>query len=335
LAAISRTLEQLAPGETVACDGLAATAGPASILQTLNRINKRLECLLMELPNDGSADAALRQLAQELIAAVARDPDIALACIFLGQIAGRYAVRHCVETTIVAALLARAMRKSQAEVLSLAAAALTMNVGMLRQIERFQSKDHALSSEERAIVRRHPTESAVMLMRAGVSDPEWIDYVLLHHENEDGSGYPEGRVGGGIPQNAKLIGLADRYCAFVSARNYRRSVLPNIALSKLCIEAQLPVDSAIARQFVEHIGHYPPGTLVRLRNGQTGVVSRRADASGALSVHALLSADGKALPKPQLHGSTDADCAIDEALHEDHVALRFSMKQVWGELASL
>ena len=49
-------------------------------------------------------------------------------------------MRHCVDTAILACVLARAMGKPPLEVLTVAAAALTMNVGMMRQIESFQDK---------------------------------------------------------------------------------------------------------------------------------------------------------------------------------------------------
>lgn len=315
--------------------GLYAEAPPPpSVLQALNLLTKRLERMLMDLRGEDGPDHELRKLAQELIATVERAPDVALASIYLNQIAGLYSVRHCVEAAIVATMVARAMHKADVEVLTICAAALTMNVGMVRLIEVFQCKDCALSSEERAAVRRHPTESADLLRRVGVNDDAWIDYVLLHHENEDGSGYPEGRLGPEIPQNAKLIGMADRYCAYVSARNYRRSLLPHLALHKLCVDAESPVEPSLGEQFAAEIGNYPPGTLVRLQNGEVGVVSARA-AAGGQAVHALRGADGKALPAPLLRMTGEGGCGIDEALHEDQANLRFSMKHVWGELASL
>ncbi|MES2150481.1 MAG: HD domain-containing phosphohydrolase [Pseudomonadota bacterium] len=322
--------------EKLLAEGLYAEAPPpASILQCLNQLNRRLERTLMDLRTQTSADTELRQIARELIAAVACAPDVALACIFLNQIAGLYAVRHCVEAAIVVALIGRAMDKGQDELLTVTAAALTMNVGMVRQTEIFQDKDCALSSEERAMVRRHPAESADLLRYVGVDDQEWIDYVLLHHENEDGSGYPEGRQGPEIPQNAKLIALADRYCAFVSARNYRRSLLPHVALDKLCAGGEVPVDAAITGLFVKLIGAYPPGSLVRLRSGEVAVVARRADDSGRPALYALRGANGKAIAPPEPCDNASADCAIEEALHEDQAGVRFSMKAIWGELASL
>lgn len=316
--------------------GLYAEAGtPSSILQSLNLINRRLERTLMELRDENCADNTLRTLAAELIATVERGQDIVLAAIFLNQIAGAYAVRHCTETAIVASLIARAMGKNPAEILIVTAAALTMNVGMVRQAELFQGKEGALSSEERALVRRHPSDSVNMLRWAGVTDDEWLDLVMLHHENDDGTGYPEGRLGNEISQNAKLIGLADRYCAFVSARNYRRSLLPPAALEKLATEHEMPVDPAVIAHFTEQIGAYPPGTLVRLENGELGVVSARKNSAGALGVHVLRAADGSPFPLAELRATDEPDCAIEQALHEDNAKLRFTMKHIWGELASL
>lgn len=298
-----------------------------SVLRSLNLVTSQLDALLAGLSAYSDADRALRQMAREVLAATTRSPDIAIAAVLLNQIAGRYAVRHCIDTAIVACVVARALGKPEMEVLTIAAAALTMNVGMMRQIESFHSKSSALSIDERAIVQRHPAESAEQLSCAGVSDEDWLACVLQHHENDDGSGYPEGRRKEEIVFNARLIGIADRYCACVSARNYRRSMLPPLALDKL--RADGGYDGALIDQFCAQLGPYPPGTLVRLANGDTGVVA----GDGALEVHALRGADGVAI---SLARRTDEPgYAIETALHEDDARLRFRMNTVWGELAAL
>ena len=313
----------------------AEAAGPISVLQALNQINRRLERTLTNLRSHGNANIELRALARELIATVERNEDIALAALFLSQIAGSYAVRHCTEAAIVVAVIALAMGKSQAEVLVMTAAALTMNVGMVREAELFQGKDGALSSAERAAVRRHPEESVELLRWAGVTDEDWLELVLMHHENDDGSGYPDGRIGTQISQNAKLIGLADRYCALVSARNYRRSLLPPDALAKLSVDVDMPIDDMVMHQFTRQIGAFPPGTLVRLDNGERGVVSSCRDADGAVRIHVLRGSNGAPMPVVEVRTTADQGGAIAEALPEDQANLRFSMKLIWGELASI
>jgi HD-GYP domain-containing protein (c-di-GMP phosphodiesterase class II) len=302
---------------------------PPSVLRSLNLATGELDALLSRLGAYSEAAPGLSQVARDVARAVMRAPEIAVACVLLNQIAGRYAVRHCVDTAIIACVLADAMGMPAAEVVTVASVALTMNVGMMRQIESFQSRTTALSDDERAIVRRHPADSTELLLGAGVSDQQWLAGVLQHHENDDGSGYPDGLRRDQIAFLAKLVGMADRYCASVSARNYRRSMLPPPALAKLCSDPANDPD--LARRFSEQLGAYPPGTLVRLADGATGVVSGR-DGKTVL-VHALRDAAGAALSVVR---RTDApEHAIEAALHEDEAHLRFSMKSVWGELAVL
>jgi HD-GYP domain-containing protein (c-di-GMP phosphodiesterase class II) len=306
-------------------------AAPIPVLRELNEINRHLERLLGELSAYSDANLDLHAIAQQLVGAVERDPDIAFAAILLNQIGGRYAVRHCAEAAIVATLMARALGKVGHHLVTIALGAMTMNVGLMRQIESFHHRDSALSREERALIERHPAESAELLRCAGVNDDAWLDCVLTHHEKADGSGYPEGRLEAAIPDSARLISAADRYCACVSARNYRRSMLPPLALAKLRQEAMSAADLALADLFTAELGNYPPGTLVRLTNGEIGVVSRRDE------VHVLRDTSGSPASASMVHLRDTAlpEHAIVEALHEDQVRLRFSMKSVWGELANL
>ena len=68
------------------------------------------------------------------------------------------------------------------------------------------------------------------MRQAGIDDQAWLDCVLLHHETGNGSGYPFGRHADEIPDAARIVSLADRYCARVSSRSYRKSMVPNAAL---------------------------------------------------------------------------------------------------------
>ncbi|MYM34586.1 HD domain-containing protein [Duganella sp. FT94W] len=305
-----------------------------SVLQQLNLCNRRLERLLHNLRNEDNAEAEVRQIAADLIRAVDANPDVALACIFLSQINGSYAVRHCIETAVVTVVIAHSLQMRKANTLTVAAAALTMNVGMLRHQEEFQNQ-HSLNREEMAIVRRHPEQSADMLRCVGVDDDDWISCVLMHHENDEGSGYPAGIASPEVTLNAKLLSFADRYCAQVSARNYRKSVLPSMALRNLIEDTAAPVDPVLAASFQRELGDFPPGCLVRLEGGEIGVVSRRQGCSKGLQVHYLRDADGALLTPAQPRCCNTGLGGISTGLSEDQAATRFSMKQIWGPQASL
>jgi HD-GYP domain-containing protein (c-di-GMP phosphodiesterase class II) len=314
------------------------TASPnsPSVLRQLNDLDRQLERLFTALSQKSEVEGELRRIAQHLIAAVELNRDIALACILLNQIGGTYSVRHCIETAIIAWLVAQALGKPSDEQVRIVAACLSMNVGMMRHQDQMQNQRASLSQEEAQLVRSHPEQGVELLKHAGVEDAEWLQYVLAHHECEDGSGYPEGKTAEQIPQNAKIIALADRYCAWVSARNYRKSLLPDRALQEAFVNHPSMINPELAQVFIDQLGPYPPGSYVRLKNGEIGVVSQRPREGQAHLVHVLIDAKGvPLLPYPIAREADGPLFQIKEGLHEDEAAIRFGMKQVWGQQAAL
>lgn len=305
-----------------------------SVLQMINMANDRLQRILLNLPSQINAESKILDIAKTVISAVERNSDIALACLMLNQSSEMYAVRHCTDTAIVSILVAQTMEKPIEEVMSIAAAALTMNIGMLNYQDKLQHKEVALTMKERMLLRQHPQTGVDALQRAGIRDANWLSYVKHHHENEDGSGYPDGLSGKDIPQNAKIISLADRYCARVSARSYRKSLLPNTALRDIFIDQSKSIDSMLAAYFIKELGLYPPGTLVRLQNMEIGVVTQKGDTPTTPAVHIIVGAGGE-LPKKEIMRDTGKDIyAIREVLHEKKLTMRIEMSKLWGAEAN-
>lgn len=306
-----------------------------SVLRVINEVNKSLETLLPNLPNEINAEAKILKLARMVEAAVESNSDIALACILLNQIHGIYPVRHCTDTAVVSILVARAMKKSTDEIMSITAAALTMNIGMLIYQEKLQQREGALSDAEFKAMRQHPENGVKALQQAGVKGHDWLAYVLHHHENEDGSGYPNGLSGADIPQNAKIIALADRYCARVSARNYRKSMLPNVALRDIFIDSGKSVDPMLGAYFIRELGLYPPGALVRLNSNEIGVVTEKGATATTPVVYVMMGAGGQLLASPAKRDTAAEGYAIKEALHEKKLTILLKMEQLWGKEAQL
>jgi len=306
-----------------------------SVLQLINTANKRLEKLLYGLQNESDAHAKFLEIGNLLIQATNLDPDIALASILLNQAKGGYAARHGIDTAVLCLLVAKAMKKAADDTSLIVAAAFTMNLGMLRLQDHLEDKTDALLETEREIIQGHPRESVALLTRAGISDARWLSYVLLHHENPDGSGYPLGRAVGEIPQNARILTFADRYCACVSNRKYHKTLMPNAALRTVFLVDGKPSDPMLAAYFIREIGTYPPGSCVRLQNGEIGIVTRRGSAALPPTVHALIGPHGAPLSFPIQRDNTKEQWAIRESMLHDQATQRFSMQQLWGEAASL
>ena len=64
-----------------------------------------------------------------------------------------------------------------------------------------------------------------------------LPIVMSHHENYDGSGYPDGLQAENIPLGARILGLADAFDALTSSRSYRENFSPEKALEILNTEA--------------------------------------------------------------------------------------------------
>lgn len=60
-----------------------------------------------------------------------------------------------------------------------------------------------------------------------------------------------------MPESAKLVALADRYCARVSQRRYRKTLTPNAALRDLLLEAKNSLDGLPSAVLIRELGIYP------------------------------------------------------------------------------
>lgn len=104
-------------------------------------------------------------------------------------------------------------------------------------------KEHPLSDEEKEIMRTHTTTGARILK--DIRDlGDYNDFVKMsirianyHHENWDGSGYPEGLKGDNIPLEAQIVAVVSTYCALTEDRSYRKAYSRDDAIEIICKEA--------------------------------------------------------------------------------------------------
>lgn len=115
----------------------------------------------------------------------------------------------------------------------IATSALLHDVGKIHEIfGPILSKPGRLTDEENAIMKTHPVKSEELVkMVSGFKD--LLAAIRHHHENWDGSGYPDGLMGEAIPLGSRIIMFADTIDAMTTDRPYRR------ALSHAAVRAEL------------------------------------------------------------------------------------------------
>jgi putative nucleotidyltransferase with HDIG domain len=127
---------------------------------------------------------------------------------------------------------------------ALEAAALLHDTGKLAIPEHILNKPDKLTAAEFDMIKLHSTIGAEILAPIEFPFPV-VPIVRHHHENWDGSGYPDGLRGEEIPIGARIISVVDCYDALTSDRPYRRSLSPDRALKVIVERSGAMYDPAV------------------------------------------------------------------------------------------
>jgi putative nucleotidyltransferase with HDIG domain len=132
-----------------------------------------------------------------------------------------YTSGHSRRVKDYAVQIGRLMGYNAADVEKIGTAALLHDVGKIYdKYAPILSKESRLTSEEWAIIKEHPVDGA-NLIATMTRLRELVPAVRHHHENWDGTGYPEGLKGTDIPLASRVIMFADTIDAMTTVRPYR------------------------------------------------------------------------------------------------------------------
>ncbi|PYO79321.1 MAG: HD-GYP domain-containing protein [Gemmatimonadetes bacterium] len=145
-----------------------------------------------------------------------------------------YTSGHSLRVSEYALAIARELRLSANEVDTIKRAALLHDVGKIyEEFAPLLRKEGKLTPEERMTMQTHVTRSAQLVETAARLRGSVQAMIRHHHENYDGSGYPDGLAGEDIPVGARIIMIADTIDAMTTDRPYRRAMSLATALEEL------------------------------------------------------------------------------------------------------
>jgi len=278
----------------------------------------------------GTLEAAIRDLARELIALAELDHD---ACLGLARLLPMRdpAARHCLLSALIALDLGEQIDLPDHALESLVAATLTMNISAMTMHAELADGRLRFLPAVRAEMHRHPEHSARLLEAGGVSDPTWLAAVRQHHENLDGGGYPSGLRDEEIATPARLIRVADYYAAKISGRRYRPPKSPKYAMKQLFGSERGRLDSHVALLLMRQLGLYPPGTLVRLASREVAVVLRK-EGSGESAGHvmAFMEHRGRLLKEPAERNTASINFAVIDVTEVEPNWPAIRWEAYWG-----
>lgn len=127
-------------------------------------------------------------------------------------------------------------------------AALLHDLGKIGTPDAVLRKEGSLTPAERGEINRHPADGARILKGVGFLK-EAAALVRYHHENYDGSGYPDGLAGSAIPLGARILAAADTLDAMTTDRPYRKGLSFAEAEKELEKKAGSQFDPAVIEAF--------------------------------------------------------------------------------------
>jgi len=185
-----------------------------------------------------------------------------------------YTFTHMVNVCILTMGQARALGIEGRLLREFGLSALMHDIGKVRTPKEILNKPDRLTDPESAIMRQHTVNGAEILRRTPEMPILSPVVAFEHHLRLDGTGYPTGAVRSALNLATTLCSISDVYDAMRSHRAYQTAFPTDRILAVLKRNDGMQFDQNLVRRFVQLLGIYPPGNLVRLTTGEVAVVLR-------------------------------------------------------------
>ena len=185
-----------------------------------------------------------------------------------------YTFNHCVNVGVLAMALGASLGLDAMTVKELGIAGQLHDIGKTMISKDILNKPGKLSSTEFDEMKRHSELGSKIIREMEGLDPHISQIVLGHHLHFNRSGYPQWASKLPFNQLIDIIAIADTYDAITTLRVYQHPINPRLALNEMQKLVGTILDGSILERFVEMMGNYPVGTLVRLDTNEVAVVYR-------------------------------------------------------------
>ena len=265
----------------------------------------------------------LKGIQDKLMLLLQQDADASLFELFQALADSRlgYCATHALLCAVVCELTAAKLGFPGLQRQPLMAAALTMNIGMAREQDSLARQTSPINDWQRTLVAEHPMRSAQILREFGVDDVHQLDMVRWHHAPESDDASPTNQT------SRRLLHLADVFVARTAARRTRSAQAPVAAVKSMVFGAgggDLGLGSAMAQA----VGFYPPGSYVKLINGEIAVAVQRGERANTPWVISIVGSDAMPLAKYQCKSTAEPRDAISAPVNFANVKVSVSAEKV-------
>ena len=271
----------------------------AAIRQMYSSAVASAEVVYESAETEGIPDAPAALQTVEGLADAVTQNRTALMALTAMRSYDNYTFTHMVNVSILTMAQARAVGIDGKLLREFGMSALMHDIGKVRTPKEVLNKPGKLTDEEFAIMRRHVVDGAEILRRTPEMPILAPVVAFEHHLRLDGSGYPRAVTRESLNLGSMMCAIADVYDAMRSQRVYQNAHPTDRILAVLKRNEGAQLDQHLVRRFVQLLGIYPPGNLVRLSTGEVAVVLHvHAPDPHRPRVRVLFNAEGARLDLP-------------------------------------
>ncbi len=177
--------------------------------------------------------------------------NIASLAINLINAKDSYTCRHSLAARQYVSRFTKRLGLSKEESEAICVGSSLHDIGKLGVSDSILKSTSPLTEEEFAEIKQHPEIGYKMLEGMPAFSGTVAKVVKHHHENWDGTGYPDGLAGKNIPLGARIVAIADSYDAMTSNRPYRKALSREEAIKRLQEGAARQWDPALVEEFIK------------------------------------------------------------------------------------
>lgn len=189
-----------------------------------------------------------------------------------------YTFQHSVSVCTLLVTFCRYMGLGRDVIQEAGMGGMLHDIGKMRVPDNILNKPGKLTDAEFAIMKGHVTLGVDILKQTPGVATTVMQIAGEHHERFDGSGYPDKQKAQAISQLGRMAAIVDVYDAITSNRCYHTGMEPSVALQKLFEWSGHHLDEELVQHFIQAIGIYPVGSLVRLESNRLAVVVQQGTA---------------------------------------------------------
>jgi putative nucleotidyltransferase with HDIG domain len=183
-----------------------------------------------------------------------------------------YTFQHSVSVCTLLVTFCRYMEFSPEVIFEAGIGGMLHDIGKMRVPDHILNKPGKLTDPEFDIMKGHVVLGLETLAQTPGVSRTVIQIAGEHHERFEGTGYPERFKGEEISQLGRMAAIVDVYDAITSNRVYHKGMEPPAALKKLFEWSNHHFDEELVQHFIQAIGIYPVGSLVKLDSQRLAVI---------------------------------------------------------------